>query len=255
MSDQTLFKEQGTETKVEDKSTAVGTQNKDDLPEAVKMLVGEGRKYANLEELAKAYVHIDGFAEKLKSENHEMREALAKAKTFDDVLVAIKAGSSREETDTSSKSPSGLSAADVAKIVSTTLAQNKTQEQRDANLKAADAALRQAFGSKAQEVFEREADTPEKRAALTQLAAVDPAKFVALFTPAAKEQGVSLDFTTKVNSGALANGAASGRVEDKECKEYYSALRVKDPKAYYSQAVQLQMNKAATQNPNKFFGN
>src|SRR5687767_9591535 len=67
------------------------------------ILVGEGRKYKTVEELAKAYIHIDGFAETLKGENTKLREDLAKSTTLDQVLERLKAQPSKTVPDQDDK--------------------------------------------------------------------------------------------------------------------------------------------------------
>jgi hypothetical protein len=226
--------------------------NGDNLGESVAILVGEGRKYKTIEELAKAYVHIDGFAETLKSENATLREQLAKASTLDDVLERLKAPAPSQSDQTDGKSQSGLTVQDVAKIVSDTLTGMESQRTREGNLLKADTAMKQLFGEKAKEVFDKEASTPEMRKALMELATVSPEKFVAVFAPG-RSSAASADNKTSVNTGALENFSASGRSADATCKEFYDEMRRKDPAKFYSHSVQLQMNKAAVANPSRFF--
>ncbi|CAB4170081.1 hypothetical protein UFOVP1528_40 [uncultured Caudovirales phage] len=220
----------------------------------VATLVGEGRKYRSIDDLAKAYLSADEFLERIKGENAELREQLNKAKTIDDVLERLKTDTSSTSTDHDvTTSPSGLSAKDVQRIVSETISSAEGTRTRDGNLQKADAEMRKVFGDKAGEVFAKEAATPQMRKALMDLAAVSPEKFVALFAPA-RTGNTSVESGSSVNSAALNGGNATGREGDSSCKEYYDSLRRKEPAKYYSQAFQLQMNKAATSNPDKFFG-
>lgn len=223
------------------------------------ILVGEGRKYKTVDELAKAYVSIDDFAEKLKGENASLRTEVTKAKTLDEVLERLKAESGSAAQDQgankvdASKGAPGLTTTDVAAIVRSTLTGMESTRTKEANLLKADAEMRKLFGDKAEAMFQKEASTPEMKKALMDLASVSPEKFVALFRPA-KVDGSSVDHGTSVNSAALGNEQASGRATDPGCKEFYNELRRKKPSEYYSQAMQLQMNKVAVANPDKFFG-
>lgn len=54
-------------------------------------LVGEGKKYANLEELAKSRLEADNFIDTLKEENAELRKSTQEQTTIKDVMDAIKA--------------------------------------------------------------------------------------------------------------------------------------------------------------------
>jgi hypothetical protein len=225
----------------------------DTLSDAVALLVGEGRKYKTIEDLAKAYVHVDEFAEKLKSENAELRGKVAEATTLDSVLERLKAEPQATTEDHGSTSQ-GLTAADVAKIVSNTLTGMETQRTRAANLSASDSAMKKLFGDKAQEVFNKEATTPELKRALTELASVSPEKFVAVFHKPTAPVGTQVDGSTSVNTAALSEVTQSGRALDPNCKEFYDNLRRTKPDQYYSQAVQSQMHKAAIADQDKFFG-
>lgn len=220
------------------------------------ILVGDGRKYRNVEDLARAYMSADEFIERMKGENATLRDELAKAKTIDDVLQRLKAepsGSPADKGDKTQQPSAGVSAQDVARIVREQLTGAETERTRQANLVKADAAMRTLFGEKAKDTFDKAADTPEKRKALMELASVAPDQFVALFKPAGS-QGSQVDSASAVNTAALTGGVASGRDADESCKEFYDALRRKEPHKYYSHDVQIKMARAAEANPNKFFG-
>lgn len=220
-------------------------------------LVGEGRKYKSIDDLAKAYLQADGFIEQLKGENAQLREKAATAKTVDDVLQAMRKQPEASTTDKGEdKGSQGLSADAVAKIVRDTVTGLETQKSREANLLKADAEMKKLFGDKAQEVFAAQAATPEAKQALMQLASVAPDKFVKLFSPGEPAKGSQTDSGSTVNSAALADTNQSARAMDPGCKEYFEAMR-KDPKRrheYYGAANQLAMHKAAQANPEKFFG-
>lgn len=254
MSDQDIFSSSDQSTP-DPNSAANSTTSGDPKTGPLAILVGEGRKYRNVEDLAKAYMSADEFIERMKGENATLRDELAKAKTIDDVLKQLKAPPSETPADKGEKtSPQGLSATEVAAIVRREMTGAETERTRQANLVKADAAMKKIFGEKAKEAFDKEADTPEKRQALMQLASVAPEKFIALFAPAQNAAGSQVDGSTSVNTAALNGGMASGRDADPSCKEFYDNLRRKEPAKYYSHTVQLQMNKAAEANPNKFFG-
>ncbi len=251
MSDKDIFDSASTKAPTEGQPTKQG----DDTSSSVAILVGEGRKYKTIEDLAKAYLAGDEFIETLKGENSTLRTELAKASTLDEVLKQLKAPASGagDKPATTTTTVSGLSAKDVAQIVSNEITGRETKAVQAGNLKRADEAMKKLFGDKAKEMFDKEATTPEIRASLIQLASVSPDKFVALFAPV-KAAGGQVDSQTSVNTAALNGGGASGRVADEGCKEYYDALRRKEPSKYYSQAVQLKIHQAAVANPNKYFG-
>lgn len=222
-----------------------------DPNDPVALLVGETRKYKTMQDLAKAYVHIDDFAEKLKDENSKLRQELATAKTLDDVLERLKAPEP-SKTDQPSPSIKTLGAEDIAAIVKQTVTGMETARTREANLRATDAKMKAIFGDKAAEVFAQEAATPEMKTALIALAGANPDKFVALFTKEAS--GDQSTGKTQINTASTQHLNVSGRVSDPTTKEFYDAIRKKEPTKYYSQPVQLAMQKAAISNRTHFFG-
>jgi hypothetical protein len=237
-------------------TTTKSTTTNDQGDNPVSILVGEGRKYKTVEDLAKAYINLDGFTEKLKGENAQFREQLAGAKTIDDVIERL-SQSKASTTDQGEAKPSpGITADAIAKIVKDTVTGLETARTRQDNLTKADAAMKKLYGDKAQEVFSKAADTPEKRRALQNLAEVDPTQFVRLFqtTDGSHSQGTQTDSGSTINTAALADVSQSARVGDPTAKEFYDTLRQKDPRKFYSQEVQLAMHKAAVANPEKFFG-
>lgn len=219
------------------------------------VLVGEGRKYKTADDLAKAYMEADAFIEKLKAEAVALKEKVASASTIDDVMARLKAEQEAGASTTSEEGTTqkGLTQADVARIVSDTIKGTETAREKETNLRKADAEMKKLFGDKATEVFNKEATTPALRETLVQLASVSPDKFVALFT--GNKQAVNGgDSKTVVNTAVVNLGSDNGRKDDPTTKDYFDNLRRTNSVAYYSQAVQQQMDKAAQANPNHFFG-
>lgn len=217
----------------------------------VEVLVGEGRKYASIEALAKSRIEADDFIETLKSENATLREANARAKTVEDVLKRM---------ETKEVSPPDKAVArnaptedEIANIVKNTMTGMETARTRENNLKKADDEMKRLFGEKAQEAFLAKAATPELKKALTELASVSPAEFVALFTKGSVVASSTVAASGGVNTAALGNQPVQS-TGDPTTKAYYDEVRKKDTKRYYSRDFQLQMHDAAQANPNKFFG-
>ena len=232
------------------------------IPESVSLLVGEGRKYKTLDDLAKAYLNADSFIEQLKAENQELRTKTVEAKTIDEVLERLSANQSNAAQATASaqvSSTNGLSAGDVAKIVEQTVTGMETAKTRQGNLLKADQAMKAAFGEKAGEVYSSIAKTPELNEAYMKLAAVDPDQFVALFTQKSGQstasQGSQVDSGSSVNTTMTYTSGNNVRENTPGTKEYYAKIRKSEPAKYYSQQIQLEMNKAAVADPKKYFGN
>lgn len=219
------------------------------------LLVGEGRKYKDEESLAKAYMELDSFAETLKGENKELRDKVAGAKTLDDVLARLKQPEASANDKGAASGPQGLTADAIVQIVEQTVTGLETKRSAADNLTRADAKMRELYGEKAEAVYASKANTPQLRAALKQLASVDPDAFVKLFDPGQPQaKATQADAGGSTNTEALKNVNQSGRATDPTAKEYYDHIRKTDRKKYYSTEFQLQMSRAAQANPEKFFG-
>src|SRR4051812_10177738 len=95
-------------------------------------LVGEGKTYKTVDELAKGKINADIHIKRLEEEAKALREQLAGAKSVEDVLEAVKANSVSRQTpsdngNVASPAGSSLSAADVAKIVAEQITGQETQ--------------------------------------------------------------------------------------------------------------------------------
>ena len=68
-------------------------------------LVGEGKKYANLEELAKGKAEADSFIDKLKDENSDLRKQAEEKTTIMDLMEAFKSLNQEQESNSESVTP------------------------------------------------------------------------------------------------------------------------------------------------------
>jgi hypothetical protein len=117
----------------------------------------------------------------------------------------------------------------------------------------ADAKMKEVFGEKAGAKFAEVANTPELQKIYTELASVDPDKFISLFVG-------DVPKNTGVGSGSTVNTTVTyssvnpaGRVQQFGTKEYFDNVRRTDPKAYYSTDFQLKMDTAVRTNPDLYY--
>jgi hypothetical protein len=215
-----------------------------EAPSLLTALVGDTQKYKTPEELAKGYANAEEFINTLKNENAELRKQVTQAKSLDDVLAKLNERGRNQDDNLDTQSP-GLNADAIAQIVQQQISGIETAKSRQANLEKADKAMKEKFGERASEVFASAAATPELRDVYTKLAAVDPDKFVSLFSGAAPQQGGTVD-TSNVNTASALN--ASPRVEQWS-KDWVTKVRKEDPKKYWSSDFQWQL----AQNTSKYF--
>lgn len=234
--------------KVDDQSTV-----QQDTDEVVAALVGEGKKYKTITDLAKAYMNIDEFVETLKAENHELKEKVTKASTIDEVMERLSSQSKAGVSDPSTvtQSTGGVSADEIQKLVEKTVTGLETSKTRTENLKKANALLAEAFGDKAGEVFKDVASTPELENVYRELAQVAPEKFIQHFLNVPKNTGVQPDTSGSVSATTT---GTSVRVSQPGTKEYYDNVRKTNKALYYSQEFQVGMDKAVRSNPDLYYG-
>lgn len=241
----TLFTEDGATSTV-----STETVKEQDL---VSALVGEGKKYKTVDELAKAYINADTFIEELKTENRQAREQLAKSKTLDEALQRLQADTTSKQEDKPVVTAPAVTEDSIRKLVEQTVTGLETARTKQENLLKADKAMKDMFGEKATEVFKAKATTPELQKVMTELAAASPEQFVALF----KDGSTT---TSKVDAGTSVNTTSSkiepsSREKTVGTKEYFNFVRKNNPHLYYSDTFQLQMDKQVRSNPDLYFGN
>jgi hypothetical protein len=241
----------GTDKPGAEKKAGEASTGGDNTQGSLALLVGEGRKYKTVEDLAKGYINADEHVETLKGDNLKLREEAVKGKTLSDVFERIEQNR-KAAGDTTSVTAKAITAADIAKLVDERITGRETAKTREDNLRKAEAALTVKYGDKAKEVYLARGDTPEKRKALNDLAAVDPSSFEALFTTQAIV-GNPADGSTK-GGDRIVTDTPTGRALDPDCKEFYDVMRRKTPQKYYSQVVQLEMHKKLAANTAKFLG-
>lgn len=217
--------------------------------EIVSILVGEGKKYKSVDDLAKAYLSADDFIEKLKAENAELRTKSTSSKTIEDVLEQL----NRQQSQPVDQQGS-LSISDLSKIVEQTVTGLETKKQRESNLLTADKRMKEVFGEQANQKFAEVAKTPELKKIYTELAAVDPEKFVSLFVSPDVPKNV-VDTGGSVNTTVrYSDTNNSSRAAQVGTKEYFDNIRRTKPALYYSQDFQLNMDRTVRSNPDLYYG-
>jgi hypothetical protein len=247
----TIFSADNATTQTEDATQQSGS-TQPSQSEIVAALVGEGKKYKTVDDLAKAYVHADDFIEQLKAENRQLKEQTVANKTIDDVLERLQQQQTTQPVDqqVTVKQPS---VEDLTKLVEATVTGLETRKKREDNIRRADSRMKELFGEQAAAKFAEVAVTPELKRVYTDLASVDPDKFVALFVKEGKETTVAEmgGINTTVSYASVNN---TGRTNKVGTKEYFDNVRRTSPSVYYSQDFQLQMDQAVRSNPSLYYG-
>jgi hypothetical protein len=170
----TIFSDQSGE--VTAPPTTPGTTNTGPIiPDEAKEFVGEGKKYATIEDALKSVPYAQKYIDEQKvildakiAEAAELKAELEKKKSMEDYLDNLK----KQGDNTTTPPP------DISGLVEQKMAEIESNKVVQANLLAADAAMKAMYGEKAKEAMvSKAAELNVSVAYLTQLAATSPAAF------------------------------------------------------------------------------
>lgn len=151
---------------------------KPEIPETLKELVGEGKKYATLDAALASIAPAQAHIAKLEAEAAQLREQAARGESVDDVRKAVEAIlEARGSTPAPTLDPNA-----VASVVDGLLSKREQEAKASANQKAVTDALTAAYGDKASEKFgEAAAAVGLTREQLSDMARTSPQAALKLF--------------------------------------------------------------------------
>lgn len=213
-------------------------------------------KYKDEKGVAKAIVEKDTFINRLQRENAEFRAKAVNEGNVAEIVDRLLASRSTPNPELGTppgsqqseqpQTPSGISIADVEKL----LAQKDQQNAAQQNAAYVRTELEKLYGPNwAVEVKKRAKELGETTEYVEVLAQTKPNLMLKLFAPQAEGPKPTL-FQSSVNTTAATLNA--GSVTQRTMK-YYQALKAKDFKQYSTPAVQNQMHKDALQLREAFF--
>lgn len=224
-------------------------------------LVGDGGKYKDVQELAKAYVHADEFIEKLKEEKREVEERLlhseARNRTADEILIALRSpqpqtalemamedneNSVNQTMSTPKETPSSEDR--VAELVTSLLEKRERSERAKKQKEIVWSKLTQAFGSKDEAdaaVAEYAAGNADRLVALNQLGMTDPDAVVEILKKVRKPKENLSSPPTEMTFSNVGNNKMTWTEAQK--------IRRTNPKLFWSRAFQNTLTKLTESNP------
>ncbi len=214
--------------------------------DSLKLLVGEGCKYATVEDLAKGMVHGQTHITKLEQEATTFRDAQTKQTSIDDILAAIKSGDNtnqqqndnQQQTDQSSNDTSQV---DIATQISDALATHERGNQAAANVQRVTESLGKSLGARADEVYTKVGK--ELGVNLDELAKTSPDAVIKLCTgqgqPAQNSSNLPQSTFTNTNAN---NNSVNGELNYKGIQELFAKGGMSREKKFeleQSQALKL----------------
>lgn len=173
------------------------------LPDSLKDMVGEGKKYASVEAALASIAPAQGHISKIEQENAELRQKVAEAIAIEEVYKKL----TESNTSNSGVTPpaAGLDEASVAALVAKQLADREANAVRVANESRVRDALVGKYGDKAKEVYEAKAkELGVGVDFLNEVVRRSPKAAEELFGVKQKETGAA-PTTPSINTGALSN--------------------------------------------------
>lgn len=220
-------------------------------------LVGDGKKYASAEQLAKAYAHLDRFTERIKDENSGLRAELGSKVSLEELVTKL----SNQNTITNSASNQnanndngerlgsdsgrGLSQAEVAELVRKSITEEQTKANQAYNRKQCVDELKKTWGS---DYLDKLKDVQRTLGVSTEtldgLAATSPGLFLnAVLGSTRNTVTQQVDPNAAIAPRSSINPAASAmrQAGPKEDWAYFEKMRVENPSKYWSPNTQNRM--------------
>jgi hypothetical protein len=240
-----VFNTDGTQGKATDTAHDNGANSQavfnDNQGQHLSELVGEGKKYSTVEELAKAYHNADSLIQQLQGENAGMREDLSKRQTAEEIAETIRRNQNQTDHGTQENTPSAVSVDDIQNLVSQSITQHERNQTASRNVQKASDDMVSLYGDKATSVLESRA----KELGLTvedlkNTAAQSPSAFLRLVGETDKPASAN----TEVEQSSINTVSFdTSKNNPKQLADNYKKLRKDNPKQYWSPKVQNEMFK------------
>lgn len=256
MTDTVFTEEKGDNPKASKDSNVFSETSEPQITDAASQLVGEGKRYRDVEALAKGRVAADEHIKKLETENEQLRKDAASAVAREDILNELKTLTSNQSTQTTSPETDTVpplpetdtvgSEDVVAQLVRQQLNAISADEQAARNEMDCSNALKAKYGDTVHKVLaDKAAELGVSESELARDAQVAPAKLLALFGISSKTEDSQVTAVAPVSTTNTSTERfeTSGSVK-KGSKEYFENMRKTDPALYRKPSTQRAILKA-----------
>lgn len=203
----------------------------------VSLLVGEGKKFKSVEDLAKGKLEADRFIESLLREKAELLETLNKKQTEDQVQKSLQ--TAQETTQTSTTARVSEEPKDLKALVQQTVQNLFAEQEIQSNVTKVNNRLSELFGEKAPErVAQRANELGVGVDFLKSVAAKSPEAFYKLL-----DTGTAAP-TGSVTQSTVTTPQTVGDTKTTKSWDDYSAMRKSNPSLYFSPQMQKEIFEA-----------
>ncbi len=209
------------------------------------LLVGEGKKYKTIEDLAKSRLEADNFIEQLKTENKGLRDDLATRARLEEVVDRLASRNSQEDhddgdnhaLDNESRQPA-FTEKDLDKLLEAKITQKERERTAKENRQAALNELQRIYGNDASRILsERVEALGLDKEDINALAGKSPSALVSLISGKTSQERPF----TPPRSSVTSPGTTTTNPEPGSW-DYYQKLKKDNPSLYWSPKVQHQMH-------------
>lgn len=228
-----------------------GTKEPVQTTNPLETLVGEGKKFATVDDLAKGKLEADAFIERLTQEQAQLRADLGRVQNADQQLIELRAevqalrAAKPEASKDNTSSP--LTVDGIKALVAETITRAERDRTVEQNINAANASMVDFYGdvNKASTAVQaKAAELGLSMEALKDIAAKSPSAFQKIILGDAKVPNVQPLDSKSVNNESP-RPVVGGRVAQEGTKEYFEEIRKKNPKLYWSPSMQQKVFQAA----------
>lgn len=232
---------------------------------AYETLVGEGKKFANAEALAKSKIEADNFIETLKKEAAEYREELKARLSLEELYAKtreakqsanppISSGNTnaveKGEENGKNAAPETISSNEVQRLVREALAREQTQAARNSNLNESREELKKIFGDDyGHHLVKRADDLGLDKTFVDEIASRSPKALLALIGEAPKTN----DKYTAPPSGVRNTNNMNVSNTGTRNAAYWNEMRKTNLREYMKPENQVQRHKDAQALGDKYF--
>lgn len=203
-------------------------------------LVGEGKKFKSVEDLAKGKMESDQYIEQLHAETKELREELKARMSVEEALKKVREKEAEVTSQDTTEERQGSELPDIDSLLNQKLQDYTAQQKAEANLEKCDRAMRDKFGERAKDEMSRIAKEQGLSLEFVKTTAMQsPSAFMALMglnqTQRQQVPGASADGDVNTSAFGSNNNALEKRLN--ELKE----MRRTNRRAYLSPKVQKEV--------------
>lgn len=201
MTEENIFNNEGTQTP----SAETNSQpQKPIVPPELADWVGEGKKYASIDEVYKAFPHSQQHIETLNSKVRQLEEELNKRKSAEEVLNDIRSRETAQQKPTSEGVEVNKDV--LSEVVARELASQKAREAAQANLETFKQEFTKSFGDKAEEAYAKlSQDTGLSYQELNAMATKSPKALLKLAGVNEKASKSTTSIESSINTQSLFN--------------------------------------------------